>query len=147
MPVRKPVYQKPDGTSEEVATTDSVQLDSVALTGGEVTGLPATPTGGTAAGSKTYIDNQDAATLAAAGVAADAADVVVLAAAAVAADAGDVTTLATANAYADSVGVPAATQKGEVLFSVDGVSFEVKLPITTKNGWLCNNDGLLLVVG
>lgn len=36
---------------------------------------------------------------------------------------------------------------GQVLFSCDGLSFASELPITTQNGWLVNNSGILLVVG
>jgi hypothetical protein len=56
----------------------------------------------------------------------------------------------------DSVGVfnprsggalPPATQVGQILFSKDGSTFTVELPITTSGGWLVNNEGTLLVVG
>lgn len=39
-----------------------------------------------------------------------------------------------------------ANQIGEILFSIDGVSFTAQLPLTNGNGWLVNDDGTLLVV-
>ena len=41
----------------------------------------------------------------------------------------------------------AATQVGQVLFSVDGSTFVAELPITGPQGWLVNNDGILIVNG
>jgi hypothetical protein len=43
--------------------------------------------------------------------------------------------------------LPPATQVGQVLSSIDGSTFEVQLPLTSCNGWLLNDDGVLLVVG
>jgi len=42
--------------------------------------------------------------------------------------------------------LPPATQVGQVLFSADGTSFTVEVPITSCDGWLVNDDGVLLVV-
>lgn len=42
---------------------------------------------------------------------------------------------------------PPANDIGQVLLSVDGATFEVRLPITSEAGWLVNDDGHLLVVG
>jgi hypothetical protein len=39
----------------------------------------------------------------------------------------------------------AAERVGQVLYSVDGATFEARTPITTRQGWLVNNQGLLLV--
>lgn len=39
-----------------------------------------------------------------------------------------------------------ATQIGQVLYSVDGTTFTAELPLTNDNGWMVNDDGLLLVV-
>ena len=36
---------------------------------------------------------------------------------------------------------------GQVLYSIDGLTFSVSLPVSTKNGWLVNNCGLLLIQG
>lgn len=56
---------------------------------------------------------------------------------------------ATIKALADAaVGVlPPATDLGQVLFSVDGKTFEPRLPVTTDEGWLVNDEGHLLVAG
>jgi hypothetical protein len=43
--------------------------------------------------------------------------------------------------------LPPATQVGQVLYSVDGLTFTVQQPLTSKQGWLVNNDGELLVCG
>ena len=43
--------------------------------------------------------------------------------------------------------LPTPTQKGQVLFSVDGASFTIELPLTSPDGWLVNEAGLLIVVG
>lgn len=40
-----------------------------------------------------------------------------------------------------------ATQVGQVLYSVDGATFTAEVAITSRNGWLVNNSGLLLVQG
>lgn len=40
-----------------------------------------------------------------------------------------------------------ATQVGQVLFSVDGSTFQPALPITSVQGWLVNNQGCLIVNG
>ena len=56
---------------------------------------------------------------------------------------------AASKAYVDLVasgGVP-ATEAGQVLLSLDGSTFEAALPLTSRNGWLVNNSGLLLGVG
>ena len=44
-------------------------------------------------------------------------------------------------------GLPPATQVGEVLYSVNGTSFTARLPVTSDEGWLVNNDGILIVNG
>ncbi len=41
--------------------------------------------------------------------------------------------------------LPGAELVGQVLYSVDGVTFEPRLPVTSKEGWLVNNAGILLV--
>lgn len=66
MAERKPLFMdQTEGFSEEMATSDSMTLGgltvesggNIALSGGgEVTGLPATPSGATAAASKAYVD-------------------------------------------------------------------------------------------
>lgn len=40
-----------------------------------------------------------------------------------------------------------ATEVGQVLISVDGLTFSAHLPLTSVNGWLVNDPGLMLVVG
>jgi hypothetical protein len=40
-----------------------------------------------------------------------------------------------------------ASSVGQVLYSVDGTTFESKTPLTSRHGWLVNRDGILLVVG
>lgn len=44
-------------------------------------------------------------------------------------------------------GLPAATQRGQVLYSTDGSNFSVQLPLTSQFGWLVNSDGEHIVVG
>lgn len=46
--------------------------------------------------------------------------------------------------------LPPADTAGEVLFSVDGLTFTAQLPMTAPDageGWLVNDVGLMLVVG
>ena len=43
--------------------------------------------------------------------------------------------------------LPPATELGQVLYSIDGASFTVQTPMVGGGGWLCNNDGTLLVRG
>ena len=43
--------------------------------------------------------------------------------------------------------LPPATQVGEVLYSVDGATFTVALPITGDGGWLVNDSGIDIVYG
>ena len=43
--------------------------------------------------------------------------------------------------------LPPATQVGQVLFSVSGSTFTVELPVTSAEGWLVNNEGILIVNG
>lgn len=43
--------------------------------------------------------------------------------------------------------LPAATQVGQVLFSIDGSSFTVELPVTNPFGWIVNDEGILIVNG
>lgn len=47
---------------------------------------------------------------------------------------------------APSAAVPPATCCGQVLYSIDGLTFSAQLPLT-GNGWLQNDSGTLLVVG
>jgi len=43
--------------------------------------------------------------------------------------------------------LPSAAQIGQVLFSVDGVTFDDELPLTDLAGWLVEEvNGILLVV-
>jgi len=42
--------------------------------------------------------------------------------------------------------LPDATHVGQVLFSVDGVTFERALPVTSNQGWLVNDCGIHIVV-
>jgi len=42
--------------------------------------------------------------------------------------------------------MPPATEIGQVLFSEDGATFTAETPLTSCEGWLVNNDGILLVV-
>lgn len=44
-------------------------------------------------------------------------------------------------------GLPAADSVGQVLFSVDGLTFSRQQPMTSTDGWLVNDEGHLLVVG
>ena len=44
-------------------------------------------------------------------------------------------------------GTPAATQECQVLYSVDGSTFQPALPVTSVQGWLVNNQGCLIVNG
>lgn len=48
-----------------------------------------------------------------------------------------------------TTGLPPATCCGQVLHSIDGVSFTPQLPLTAppNTGWLVNDSGHLLVVG
>lgn len=49
---------------------------------------------------------------------------------------------------ASGIGLPSATQVGQVLYSIDGYNFTVEQPLTEYcGGWLINDDGELLVVG
>lgn len=43
--------------------------------------------------------------------------------------------------------LPAAGQLGQVLYSIDGSTFSVQLPLTSRHGWLVNDDGEHIVVG
>ncbi|TPV96178.1 MAG: hypothetical protein B7733_06100 [Myxococcales bacterium FL481] len=43
--------------------------------------------------------------------------------------------------------LPPAALVGEVLFSCDGATFEVALPVTSCFGWLVNDDGIHIVNG
>jgi len=43
--------------------------------------------------------------------------------------------------------LPSASQVGEVLYSKDGSTFTVELPVTSDYGWLVNNDGIHIIVG
>lgn len=50
--------------------------------------------------------------------------------------------------WEDATAVPAATTVGMVLFSTNGTSFTAEVPLTTLvDGWLVNDDGILLVEG
>lgn len=42
--------------------------------------------------------------------------------------------------------LPPATEIGQVLYSVDGVTFTAQMPLTNEYGWMVNGDGILLVV-
>ena len=42
-------------------------------------------------------------------------------------------------------GSPPANQIGQVLYSIDGETFQRALPVTSKNGWLVNNCGIHIV--
>ncbi|MCK5495746.1 MAG: hypothetical protein KAI80_04990 [Hyphomicrobiaceae bacterium] len=42
---------------------------------------------------------------------------------------------------------PPASQVGQVVFSVDGLTFLRELPVTDQHGWLVNNNGILIVNG
>jgi len=42
--------------------------------------------------------------------------------------------------------MPPATNIGEVLYSTDGVSFTAETPLTSCDGWLVNDDDVLLVI-
>lgn len=41
--------------------------------------------------------------------------------------------------------LPGADQIGQVLYSTDGIFFRAELPVTGPEGWLVNNDGILIV--
>lgn len=43
--------------------------------------------------------------------------------------------------------LPPATEVGQVLYSFDGLTFEPRLPLTSEDGWLTNDQGVLLVEG
>lgn len=36
---------------------------------------------------------------------------------------------------------------GQIIISVDGISFSVQTPLVGDDGWLINDQGVLLVVG
>jgi len=42
-------------------------------------------------------------------------------------------------------GTPAASQVGQVLYSIDGETFQKALPVTSCGGWLINNCGIHIV--
>jgi len=44
-------------------------------------------------------------------------------------------------------GLPPATEQGQILYSIDGTSFEPYKPVASSGGWLFNNFGLLIVTG
>jgi hypothetical protein len=44
-----------------------------------------------------------------------------------------------------SSGLPDASQIGQVLFCVDGSKFVRSMPVTSSQGWLVNNSGVLIV--
>lgn len=61
---------------------------------------------------------------------------------------GQVAQLPAGDTISGAGGVPAPTQVGQMLVSVDGASFAAALPLTsTSAGWLVNDQGYLLVVG
>lgn len=43
--------------------------------------------------------------------------------------------------------LPAATDEGQVLYSLNGSTFTVQQPLVSSDGWLTNNEGILLIVG
>jgi hypothetical protein len=50
--------------------------------------------------------------------------------------------------YDPRAGLPAPTAVGQLLFSVDGVSFKAETPLTSVvSGWLVLDSGVLLVNG
>lgn len=50
--------------------------------------------------------------------------------------------------YVDAFsGLPAATQIGNVLYSLNGATFTNQTPLTSTEGWLVMEDGVLMVVG
>ncbi len=51
----------------------------------------------------------------------------------------------TVNVGAGNLPTPSAV--GQVLFSVDGLAFTVEDPLTSTEGWIVNDDGVLLVQG
>ncbi len=60
-------------------------------------------------------------------------------------DAGNDATLV--NVVGGGGALPPPDQVGQVILSLDGVTFETRQPITTEAGWLVNDEGHLLVVG
>jgi hypothetical protein len=40
---------------------------------------------------------------------------------------------------------PAPSNVGQVLFSIDGITFEAVQPITSNQGWLVNEQGILII--
>lgn len=44
-------------------------------------------------------------------------------------------------------GMPAASTVGQVLYSTDGSAFTAEKPVTSEDGWLVNESGLLIVEG
>lgn len=42
--------------------------------------------------------------------------------------------------------VPAPTGPGQVLYSIDGTTSAFRTPLTSSDGWLVNDEGVLLVV-
>ncbi len=49
--------------------------------------------------------------------------------------------------FVDVNEMPAATDEGQVLYSLDGLTFTAQQPLVSSDGWLTNDDGILLVVG
>jgi len=50
------------------------------------------------------------------------------------------------NGIISGPGLPKPTQVGEVLYSVNGENFSVAIPLTSDQGWLVNDQGILLVL-
>ena len=48
-------------------------------------------------------------------------------------------------AISSSISQP--SQVGQILFSVDGLSFTPETPVTSQQGWLVNEEGILIVNG
>lgn len=51
------------------------------------------------------------------------------------------------NEHIGGSGTVPATAIGQVLFTVDGTAFAAEQPLTSDQGWLVNNQGILLVTG
>ena len=43
-------------------------------------------------------------------------------------------------------GLPPATSEGQVLYSEDGATFTAEQPLTSQDGWLVNDQGILIIV-
>lgn len=50
------------------------------------------------------------------------------------------------DAIGGSSGLPKATQIGQLLYCVDGENYQTSLPVTSRHGWLVNEQGIHIVI-